>query len=236
MTSTGTTSPRSSTTSSPTAGADRVNWVGHSLGGMIIFPYPGVLEPAPGAGSPTSWRWESTIALASTPPKRTCSAPIGASRASPRRPAPGRLGRPLDVRSGRRSWRRSTDSITRMSNVDKHDRRPVLRLHPRKPRPRAAQAARSHTWNSAISSRTTGLSTTSAMLPRVRTPLLMVAGDGGRSDVQTSPRRRSPSIGRLQPRQASLMRFGKLEGQVRRLRPLRPRLEPIRPGRALPPT
>ena len=36
---------------------DRVNWIGHSLGGMLIFPYL-ELSPRPDA-SPISWGWEA---------------------------------------------------------------------------------------------------------------------------------------------------------------------------------
>jgi pimeloyl-ACP methyl ester carboxylesterase len=73
-------------------GHDRVNWVGHSLGGMLMFPY---LELAPGRGRIASFvAMGSTITLAETPQAGMLMANQGL-RALARVASPGRLGRLL---------------------------------------------------------------------------------------------------------------------------------------------
>ncbi|MDR3635663.1 MAG: alpha/beta fold hydrolase [Isosphaeraceae bacterium] len=73
-------------------GSDRVNWVGHSLGGMLMFPY---LEQSPDAGRVASFvGMGSTITIANTPARDMLRANRGL-RVLARALSPGRLGRPL---------------------------------------------------------------------------------------------------------------------------------------------
>jgi lysosomal acid lipase/cholesteryl ester hydrolase len=73
-------------------GKDRVNWVGHSLGGMLMFPY---LEL-----SPEPWRVANLVAMGATItfdkyPQRDMLRANRSLRMLARVASPGRLGRPL---------------------------------------------------------------------------------------------------------------------------------------------
>lgn len=73
-------------------GSDRVNWVGHSLGGMLMFPY---LEQSPAAWRVASFvGMGSTITIANAPARDMLRANRGL-RVLARALSPGRLGRPL---------------------------------------------------------------------------------------------------------------------------------------------
>ena len=87
-----TTSRRSSTTCSARPASDRVNWVGHSLGGMLIFPF---LELSPEAYRIANFvGMGSTVSLAEAPQKDMLRANRGL-RVLGRFVSTGRLGRPL---------------------------------------------------------------------------------------------------------------------------------------------
>ena len=133
-----TTSRRSSTTSRRQTGHDQVNWVGHSLGGMLIFPVPRAL--ARGAadrqlrgdgehGHPGRGPAEGH---APRQPRAAAARPVREHRAA--RPAadvlplPGpRPDRPVLLHVGER---RPADDLA------------VLRLHSGRPRPLGPAAAR----------------------------------------------------------------------------------------------
>jgi lysosomal acid lipase/cholesteryl ester hydrolase len=73
-------------------GQDRVNWIGHSLGGMLVFPY---LELGPDPERIANFvGMGSTIIQAKTPQRDMLSANQGL-RALTLIASPGRLGRPL---------------------------------------------------------------------------------------------------------------------------------------------
>ena len=73
-------------------GEDRVNWVGHSLGGMLLFPF---LELSPDAGRIANFvGMGSTIVLAEAPQRDMLRANRGL-RLLACFVSPGRLGRPL---------------------------------------------------------------------------------------------------------------------------------------------
>jgi pimeloyl-ACP methyl ester carboxylesterase len=73
-------------------GKDRVNWIGHSLGGMLMFPY---LELSPDAGRVANLvAMGSTIVFERTPQLEMLRANRGLRRLA-RVASPGRLGRPL---------------------------------------------------------------------------------------------------------------------------------------------
>jgi pimeloyl-ACP methyl ester carboxylesterase len=73
-------------------GHDRVNWIGHSLGGMLLFPF---LELSPESGRIANFvGMGSTIILAEAPQTDMLRANRGL-RVLSRVASPGRLGRPL---------------------------------------------------------------------------------------------------------------------------------------------
>ncbi len=74
------------------SGHDRVNWIGHSLGGMVVFPY---LELGPEPGRIANFvGMGSTIIQAEIPQRDMLRANLGL-RALTLVASPGRLGRPL---------------------------------------------------------------------------------------------------------------------------------------------
>lgn len=77
-----------------TTGRDRVNWVGHSLGGMLMFPYLELAPPADRARIANFVAMGSTIILANAPEMRMLKA-NRALRKLASVASPGRLGRPL---------------------------------------------------------------------------------------------------------------------------------------------
>ena len=119
-------------------GHDRVNWVGHSLGGMLVFPY---LELAPHPERIANFvGMGSTIIQAETPQTDMLAANQGLRLLSLVR-QPGRLGRPLAfVRIP------GMELIDRFyysnENVDRLTDLAVLRLHARGHRAGGLAAAR----------------------------------------------------------------------------------------------
>ncbi len=93
-------------------GRDRVNWVGHSMGGMLMFPYL-ELEPAGHERIASFVAMGSTIILAEAPQRDMLWA-NRAMRALSLFASPGRLGRPLTYFRAP-GWVRSTRSTTRMT-------------------------------------------------------------------------------------------------------------------------
>jgi len=73
-------------------GRDRVNWVGHSLGGMLIFPY---LELAPQPERIANFVGMASTIIQADIPQRDMLAANRGLRALSLFASPGRLGRPL---------------------------------------------------------------------------------------------------------------------------------------------
>ena len=120
-------------------GHDRVNWVGHSMGGMLMFPYL-ELEPAGHERIANFVAMGSTIILADAP-QRDMLLANRALRTLNLFASPGRLGRPLTY--FRMPGMNMIDSFYYSERQRRRsDRLAVLRLHPRGPRPRRLPAAR----------------------------------------------------------------------------------------------
>jgi lysosomal acid lipase/cholesteryl ester hydrolase len=77
-----------------TTGRDRVNWVGHSLGGMLMFPYLELAPPADRARVANLVAMGSTIILAQAPQTSMLKANRALQKLA-RVVSPGRMGRPL---------------------------------------------------------------------------------------------------------------------------------------------
>ena len=81
-----------SITSQRETGHDRVNWIGHSLGGMLVFTY---LELAPHPERIANFVGMGSTIIQAEIPRVTCSRPTAGLRALSLVASPGRLGRPL---------------------------------------------------------------------------------------------------------------------------------------------
>jgi pimeloyl-ACP methyl ester carboxylesterase len=187
-------------------GCDRVNWIGHSLGGMLVFPYL-ELSPEPyrianfvGMGS--------TITLADTPQRDMLRANRGL-RVLGRFVSTGRLGRPLTYFRFPGLDRIDQFYYTR-ENVDK---RTISRFYGYTLEDPGRSALRQldpylEFGHFVSADRTVDYA---ALLGRVTTPTLLVAGEGDcMSDV---PSTELTLAGIASPDKA-MMRFGKRDGQV----------------------
>lgn len=187
-------------------GKDRVNWVGHSLGGMLMFPW---LELSPDAGRISNLvAMGATIAFDRYPKTDMLKANRGL-RALSRVASPGRLGRPL-MFARFPGLDRIDQFYYTSANVDRttvarfygytlEDTGPgaLLQLDPYLEFGRFVSADRSVDYVS--------------LLPRVKTPTLMIAGDGDiMSDVPSS----LITFNALGSADKELMRFGRAEGHV----------------------
>ena len=197
-------------------GHDRVNWIGHSLGGMLVFPY---LELAPHPERIANFvGMGSTIIQAEDPPDRHARGPTKGSGSCRSSPAPaGWAGRWRSVRVP------GMELIDRFyysnENVDRLTDLAVLRLHARGHRAGRLAPARP--------------------LSRVRPHALggphdRLLGDAGRDHDPHPPgrRRRRHHVGRPVDR-ADLRRPGQPrqgDDEVRQVERPRGRLRPLRPG------
>jgi pimeloyl-ACP methyl ester carboxylesterase len=75
-----------------TTGSDRVNWVGHSLGGMLLFPY---LELSPDANRIANFVGMGSTIIQATVPQRDMLRANRSLRVLGRMVSTGRMGRPL---------------------------------------------------------------------------------------------------------------------------------------------
>lgn len=192
-------------------GRDRVNWVGHSLGGMLMFAYLEV--------SPEPWRianfvaMGSTIAFADRPPtrfqqQRMLKANRGLQKLSSVL-STGRLGRPL--------------MVMRLPGLDKIDqfyftaanvdRTTVSRFYGYTLEDTGCSALRQldpYLEHGRFYSADRSIDYV-AHLDEVHTPLLMIAGDGDiMSDVPSS----ELTFNSVASSDKTLMRFGKAEGHL----------------------
>ena len=187
-------------------GKDRVNWVGHSLGGMLMFAHQEV-GPEPGRVA-NLVAMASTIALDAHPQTDMLRANRGLRLLSTF-VSPGRLGRPLMY--GRVPFLDMIDQFYFTSaNVDKTTvsrfygytledtgRGALKQLDPYLESGRFVSADRSIDYV--------------ARLPQVKLPVLMIAGDG---DVISDVPSTHLTFNALGSADKTLLRFGKVEGNI----------------------
>lgn len=187
-------------------GSDRVNWVGHSLGGMLMFAY---LETAPGPERIANFvAMGSTIALANAPERDMLWANRGL-RLLQYFLSPGRLGRPmkhyqppgLQVIDGFYYTAANVDQRTvarfYANTLENPGRGALRQLDPYLRRGHLLSADRTIDYVEG--------------LPKVRNPLLMIAGDGDcMSDIPST----LITYNRVSSPDKTLLRFGKREGHV----------------------
>jgi pimeloyl-ACP methyl ester carboxylesterase len=187
-------------------GHDRVNWIGHSLGGMLIFPF---LELAPQPERIANFvGMGSTIIQARIPQTEMLRANQGL-RLLTLVASPGRLGRPLGF-----------FRVPGMERIDRFyysnenvDRLTISRFYgytledtgPGALRQLAPYLKKGHMLSA---DRTVDFS---AMLGEITTPTLLVAGDG---DIMSDLPSTELTLAALGSPDKSLMRFGKLNGNV----------------------
>lgn len=187
-------------------GHDRVNWVGHSLGGMLMFAY---LET-----SPEAWRIANFVGMGSTITQYTYpqTPMLRANRAIRgllRVISTGRMSRPMMF--GRPPGLEKVDRFYyTAANVDKSTvdrfygytlenpgRGALKQLDPYLEFGRFLSADRSFDY--------------SANLDRVQTPLLMIAGEG---DVMSDIPSTYLTFNAVSSPDKSLLRFGRMHGHV----------------------
>jgi lysosomal acid lipase/cholesteryl ester hydrolase len=187
-------------------GCDRVNWVGHSLGGMLIFPY---LELSPHPERIANFvGMGSTIIQAEIPQSDMLAANRGL-RVLALFASPGRLGRPL-----------AFFRLPGMEQIDRFyyssenvDRETISRFYGYALEDTGPGALRQldpylefgHMYS------TDGTIDYSARLGEIRTPTLLVAGDG---DIMSDVPSTELTFAGLGSPDKTIMRFGKSSGHV----------------------
>jgi len=187
-------------------GHDRVNWVGHSLGGMLMFPY---LELSPEPHRVANFvAMGATIAFAEAPQRDMLRANRGLRKLAAV-VSPGRLGRPLMI-----ARLPGLDRIDRFyytaSNVD---RTTVARFYGYTLEDTGRGALRQldpylEFGHFLSADRKVDYVT---RLGEVKVPTLMVAGDG---DIMSDVPSTEITFHALGSADKELMRFGKAEGQL----------------------
>jgi lysosomal acid lipase/cholesteryl ester hydrolase len=187
-------------------GKDRVNWVGHSLGGMLMLASLEVAPAAQRARIANVVALGSTIAFDKSPQSDLLRANRGLSLLS-HVLSPGRLGRPLMVVK-----LPGLERIDRFYYTDDHvDRATVSRYYgytlEDTGRGALAQLDPYLEFGHFLSAdRATDYV---ARLPDVKTPILMIAGDG---DVLSDVASTEVTFRALGSRDKTLLRFGEAEG------------------------
>jgi lysosomal acid lipase/cholesteryl ester hydrolase len=188
------------------AGRNRVNWIGHSLGGMLVFPY---LEFSPRPDRIANFvGMGSTIVQAETPQTDMLRANQGLRLLS-LVASPGRLGRPL-----------AFVRIPGMEMIDRFyysnenvDQVTVARFYgytledtgPGALRQLAPYLRYGHMLSA------DGKVDYSAMLGEIKTPTLLVAGDG---DIMSDVPSTELTFAGLGSPDKAIMRFGKSQGHI----------------------
>jgi lysosomal acid lipase/cholesteryl ester hydrolase len=187
-------------------GHERVNWVGHSLGGMLMFAF---LET-----SPESWRVANFVGMGSTViqaeyPQTQMLRANRALRGLMRVVSTGRIARPMMVARppGLASVDRfyyTADNVDRATvnrfygfTLENPGRGALAQLDPYLEHGRFLSADRTLDY--------------SALLPRVETPTLLIAGDG---DIMSDIASTEMTFNALSSPDKTLLRFGRLEGHV----------------------
>jgi pimeloyl-ACP methyl ester carboxylesterase len=187
-------------------GKDRVNWIGHSLGGMLVFPY---LELAADSERVANFvGMGSTIIQAKTPQGDMLAANRGL-RVLTLFASPGRLGRPL-----------AFFKVPGMERIDRFyysnenvDRRTISRFYgytledtgPGALRQLAPYLEFGHMLSA------DGRIDYSARLGEITVPTLLIAGDG---DIMSDVPSTELTLCGLASPDKTLMRFGKSRGNV----------------------
>jgi pimeloyl-ACP methyl ester carboxylesterase len=188
-------------------GHNRVNWVGHSMGGMLMFPYLET-EPAGHARIANFVAMGSTITLADAP-KNDMLMANRALRTLNLFASPGRLGRPLTY--FRMPGMNKIDSFYYSdTNVDD---RTVSRFYGytlEDPGPGAFRQLDRYLQQGHMYS-ADGRIDYSALLARVKTPILMVAGE---ADIISDIPSTELTYRALGSPDKTLLKFGRSHGQV----------------------
>jgi lysosomal acid lipase/cholesteryl ester hydrolase len=187
-------------------GRDRVNWVGHSMGGMIMFPYL-ELDPRPERIA-NLVAMGSTIILAEVPQEDMLQA-NRALRALSLFASPGRLGRPLTY--FRLPWMDQIDKF--YFSDDNVDERTVARFYGYTLEDPGAGAFLQLDpylqFGHMISA--DGRVDYAALLGKVKTPTLMVAGE---ADIISNIPSTELNYRAISSPDKTLMSFGRSHGQV----------------------
>jgi pimeloyl-ACP methyl ester carboxylesterase len=187
-------------------GRDRVNWVGHSLGGMLVFPY---LELAPRPERIANFVGMSSTIIQATSPQTDMLRANQALRVLSLFASPGRLGRPL-----------AFFRVPGMERIDRFyysnenvDRLTVYRFYsytledtgPGALRQLAPYLREGHMYSSDRSL------DYSAKLGEIATPTLLIAGDG---DIMSDITSTELTLAGLGSPDKTIMRFGKSQGNM----------------------
>jgi pimeloyl-ACP methyl ester carboxylesterase len=189
-----------------TTGHDRVNWVGHSLGGMLMFPY---LELSPHPERIANFvGMGSTIIQAEVPQRDMLRANRGL-RALGRLVSTGRMGRPL-MYFRFPGLERIDQFYYTSSNVDKETIARFYGYTLEDPGPSALKQFDPYLQYGHFLSADRRIDY-STLLPRVTTPTLLIAGEGDSMSDMPSTELTFQAIG---SRDKTLLRFGKRDGHV----------------------
>jgi lysosomal acid lipase/cholesteryl ester hydrolase len=184
----------------------QVNWVGHSLGGMLIFPF---LELSPAAYRIANFvGMGSTVSLAEAPQKDMLRANRGL-RVLGRFVSTGRLGRPL-MHFRFPGLDRIDQFYYTSENVDRRTTSRFYGYTLEDPGRSALRQLAPYLEFGHFVSADRKIDY-SALLPRVTTPTLMIAGENDcMSDIPST----ELTLAGLSSPDKSLMRFGKRDGHV----------------------
>jgi lysosomal acid lipase/cholesteryl ester hydrolase len=188
-------------------GSERINWVGHSLGGMLMFPF---LEFSPEAERIANFVDMGGVAMVvDTPEIRRMRKADKGLRMLSLGLSTGRLGRPMMY--GRMPGLEQIDRFYYTSaNVDK---RTVSRFYGytlEDPGAGALKQLDPYLWTGHMLSADQSIDYASA-LDRITTPILMVAGE---ADIMADIPSTLLTFQNLGSADKSLMRFGRLDGQI----------------------
>ena len=187
-------------------GRDRVNWIGHSLGGMLVFPY---LELAPHPERIANFVGMGSTIIQAEIPQRDMLAANRGLRVLSLFASPGRLGRPL-----------AFFRVPGMELIDRFyysnenvDRTTISRFYgytledtgPGALRQLAPYLEYGHMLSA---DRTIDYS---ARMGEITTPTLLVAGDG---DIMSDVPSTELTLAALGSPDKAMMRFGKSQGHI----------------------
>jgi len=187
-------------------GQDRVNWVGHSLGGMLVFPY---LELAKDSDRIANFvGMGSTIIQAEAPQRDMLRANRGL-RALGRVVSTGRMGRPL-MYFRFPGLERIDQFYYTSANVDKQTIERFYGYTLEDPGPSALRQFDPYLQYGHFLSADRKIDY-SSLLGRVRTPTLLIAGEADSMSDMPSTTLTFQALGSTDKK---LLKFGKVDGHV----------------------